>query len=47
MEKLFIKEICKNLKWNETIIVKTFKKTSYKVYKEGCKKGFNFSNKNF
>jgi len=47
MDNLFIKEICKNLNWHERIIVKTFRKTCLKVYKEGCKKGFNFSNKNF
>lgn len=47
MEKWFIKEISKNLNWNEIIIVKAFRKTCFKVYKEGCKKGFNFSNKNY
>lgn len=44
MEKLFIKEISKALNWYEIIIVNIFKKTCYKVYKEGCRKGFNFSN---
>lgn len=44
MEKLVVEEICKNLKWYERIIAKMFKHIFYKIYKEGARTGFNFSN---
>ena len=42
MENEIAKEICKNLKWREKIIVKLFKKSFIKVYKNGVKTGFNW-----
>lgn len=41
MEKYVVKEISKNLKLYEKIIVTIFKKTFIKVYKLGITFGFN------
>lgn len=35
MENLIVKEICKNLKWYERVIVKLLSKTFVKVYHMG------------
>ena len=35
MEKLIVKEICKNLKWYERIVVRVFKNIFIKVYHIG------------
>jgi hypothetical protein len=34
MEKYVVKEISKNLKWNEKIIVRVFRKLFFKIYNE-------------
>lgn len=41
MEKLIVKEICKNLKWYERVVVRLFSKTFVKTYKLGITFGFN------
>lgn len=41
MEKEIVKELCKDLKWYERIIVKIFVNTFVKVYKLGITFGFN------
>lgn len=41
MEKYIVKEICKNLKLNEKIIIGIFRKQFIKVYKLGITFGFN------
>ena len=41
MEKLIVKEIAKELNWKEKIILKIFRKYSYKIYKLGITYGFN------
>ena len=42
MEEELLKEICKDLNWKERIIVRLFKKSFIKVYKNGVKTGFNW-----
>ena len=42
MEEEILKEICKDLNWKERIIVRLFKKSFIKVYKNGVKTGFNW-----
>lgn len=45
MEKLIVEEICKNLKWYESVVAKIFKKISYKIYRIGLVDYFNYINK--
>lgn len=41
MKDLVIKELTKELNWREKIILKIFKRYSYKMYKKGIEKGVN------
>lgn len=41
MEKEIVKEICKNLRWYEKVVVRILNKTYVKVYKLGITFGFN------
>ena len=45
MEKNIIREICKNLKWYDIIIVKLYSKLFYKAYRKGMLDCFTFFNK--
>lgn len=45
MEEEIVKEIMKECKWWERIIVKVFKKVFINTYKVGIKVGFNWGNK--
>lgn len=44
MEKEILKEISKDLKWYEKIIIRLFDKIFISTYKLGVKKGFKLGN---
>ena len=44
MKDVILNEVMKELNWKERIIVKVYRKTIYKIYKEGIRRGFNWNN---
>lgn len=44
MEKEIVKEICKNLKWYEKVVVRAFRKICVKCYLKGHIDTFNNTN---
>ena len=44
MEKDVVEFICSNCKWYEKVVVKLFKKSFIKAYKNGVKIGFKWAN---
>lgn len=44
MKDVVLDEVMKELSWRERIVIRLFKKTFNKIYKNGIRKGFNWNN---
>ena len=44
MKDVVVNEVIKELNWKERIVVRLFRKTFSKIYKEGIRRGFNWGN---
>ena len=44
MKDVVLDKVMKELCWRERIVIRLFKKTFNKIYKNGIRKGFNWNN---